>query len=257
LSKANKLLELVDSKQQWVVATVIPKQPEQIIVFQQQIPGKIEDISIHSFRDSAPRPSESVALVEVHNNNIIVAAPVELFNLVITEVETLANITSSKTQNLDLPTQKQIQVEDSSAQVETDPNINDLKRSSTDKLHDEEFYNELLRSLAEAEKIESQLRAEELSKTEVKEVPEQIPVERLVPEKIGELQKKPQPAKSTIVDLEQEQAEPSFEPGDYEVELNELANEELVLDLPELLNVVELIDLLGKHMNLDLLYDKN
>ncbi len=244
LSKATKLLELVDSKDKWVVATVIPNEVPNAKFLQTQLSGEMKDISIQSFKDSAPAVGKTAALVDIHNKTIVVAAPMDQFNRIVIKVEKLAKT---------MPDQSQPADETS----ETVAEIESVTESPKDKLQDEEFFNELMQSLAEAEKIESQMQAEKLQKDEVEKTPEPGVTETKVSQKIHETEKSSKAEKSTIVDLDQKQAQPSFKPGDYDVELGDLGNAELELNLPELLNIVELIDLVGKYLNLDLLYDKN
>jgi type II secretory pathway component GspD/PulD (secretin) len=94
-----------------------------------------------------------------------------------------------------------------------------------------------------AEQPQESKEAETEGKTADEEMQAQVPAEPEAEEEASEIEE-------TIAD-----AEPTVQERVYEPEPIPIGEEELTLDLPEKLNVVDLLDLVGKYLNLDYMYD--
>jgi hypothetical protein len=253
LTKAKAILELVDSNQPHAIrilpaAGELGEQP-----LYELLDERIKDISIGSFREQPGRDAESKALVDIHNGSVIVVAKAEQIQTIISALEdVIAEKSGAETGRPDEIT----------AAEPIDGNlaakILELKPRDVNAPGNDRFFNGLLESLAEAERAEAELKGAETKKPLVQQelTAEPEPVaEPGLPESQEIMGQRPEPKRSEIVELEEEAKKPAFERFSYEPMKIELAEETLELDLPETLNIIDLIDLVGKHLDLDLLYD--
>ena len=139
-----------------------------------------------------------------------------------------------------------------------EPNEPRPKAAEPQDANENEFLNKLLKSLAEAEQMAAKLdelpvenrkqsEADTAEKPEPEREPESAPEEAsLEPGRPAEV--------SVPTDMVLDD-EPAVTARPYEPQPITDGNEMLELDLPERLNIVDLLDLVGKYLHLDYMYD--
>ncbi|MBN1796428.1 MAG: hypothetical protein JW804_07130 [Sedimentisphaerales bacterium] len=275
LSKARVLLELVDKKEPWVVIMLDAEQALKQTDWKKNLAENIKDVTIGDFA-SPPHSTESpIALVDLHNDSLIVAAPADQIDRIVSELKNISQaLSTAERPEIQTPeepntiTQPQGPVAEKTTIEQTQPT-----KLAGEKTENDKFFNQLMNSLQEAENVEAQLKGEpiqqEAQPTEEKIQPiietdlsqQQEQKAQSAIETVTESKPQPEPVfkpgTSKIVEISPTIEKPAFEKRSYEPVASPLADEELELDLPEKLDILELIDLVGKHLNLDLLYDKN
>jgi general secretion pathway protein D len=246
LAKASTLLELLDSKEPYTVV-LLPAEPNIVSKIQSaQFAKELRELSVGSFA-APPTGDKPRAIVDTLDQSVIVAAPADRTEQVLSVLKKLPE-PSGPAQPAETNQPGEVNQPTAAAAV---PDAN--------KLQEDRFFNQILDSLAEAEKVQAQLRAEREKvtaqtppaeeQTRLGEAP-QAP-----PEPSAESGAQAQPDLSRTVELTPKEVAPPIKRLTYEPNQTKLANEELELELPETINVTELIDLVGKYLNLDLLYD--
>ncbi|MFA5422407.1 MAG: secretin N-terminal domain-containing protein [Phycisphaerae bacterium] len=246
LSKARALLEVVDSSERYEVILLPAEQgweskdePGSLSIKRlEQIVDGLADYSIVTFSVLPSQNEKLRVLIDILGSSIIIAAPASHLEQVISEIDKIAEqktITESNEPN-------------QPAITGTLP-VSAADAKNANKPQDEEFFNNLLESLAEAERIEAALKAQEAQGGA------ELPMQQNEQPQTSQVTEEAQQQNATrIINLAPEQTS-SIKQMTYEPEPTELANEELELQLPETINVVELIDLVGKYLDLNLLYD--
>lgn len=332
LIKANALLKLVDAEELFHIKAIFSSSEAKNLPSNKQIAAEVGKISIGTFSDP-PAPAEKTrAIIDIHNDAVIVIAPAEQLERIISaikqlqgtetqapqptvpskpvepnqtdelkpeeiieaELEELHFAKAPKRDKSRLGTPKDDKVEpekiaasDESQQVETDAGDYEL----------DELFSKLLDSLDKAEEMVDE-QAQQVSRpnepaphfatkgemetqpTAVATVPEQkapskpttaakqpqepnLPaVEDLQAKDAAEktkLQLQPEPASEQVAietELPSEVTEPVPKVRSYEPEPITNGDEMLELDLPEKLNIVDLLDLVGKYLHLNYMYDE-
>ncbi|MGD9109807.1 MAG: hypothetical protein PVG93_02595, partial [Phycisphaerales bacterium] len=249
LAKARAILELVDSNQPHTIRILPAAEEFGEQPLYEQLDERIENISIGSFSEQPDKEADSKALIDIHNGSMIVVAEVEQIKTILSALEdAIAEESGTKvTQPDEITTSEPADVNLAAKILELKPT--DINASGNDR-----FFNGLLESLAEAERAEAELRATEPEQPRGQQefTAEPEPVE---PESREILSQPAVPKRSEIIKLGDMTEKPTFERRSYEPVKVELAEETLELNLPETLNIIDLIDLVGKHLDLDLLYD--
>ena len=233
LLRASALLTLVDSREQYVVKTLLPvseaRQMPTIDKIQSEISGPDASVSIGTFFN-LPGGGGYRAIVDVRDGALIAVAPVAVMDKIVAVAQRAKQgILSSDISDLDV-----LQA--------AEPN------QSPDKL-----FNELLGSIAEAEKGLAPAPG-----TKKKAVP--LSTEPKPGESRPGLAE-PNIERPRSVEAEANSQSPSAKPEfarrSYEPEATNLVdtNETLELALPEKLEVIQLLDLVGKYLNLNYVYD--
>lgn len=269
LIKATALLKLVDSEQRYVIKQLCPVSEADKLPTNEQIAGEIADSAIGTFENPPEQKVSTKAIIDKHKDMVMVIAP----------AETLEKILSAITQ-LQLSAEPELPAEPEIAEpelpvepgeiekqpteppaeigelevieetlLEDEPDANDVAdEPDTNDVAVEELFDSLLSSLAEPEPepvepnvviVEAEAVAAEAE--EVEEVKEEA--EEAVAEVVAEAEEA-KPA-----------AEPEKKPRSYQPQYSSLADEELELNLPEKLKIVDLLDLVGKYLQLDYLFD--
>ncbi|MGA2171595.1 MAG: secretin N-terminal domain-containing protein [Sedimentisphaerales bacterium] len=234
LLRASALLTLVDSREKYVVRTLLPaseaRQMPAIDVIQSEINSPGASVSIGTFFN-LPGGSGYRAIVDVHDGVLIAVAPVAVMDKIVAVAQRAKQgiLGSSDISDLDV--------------LQTvEPN------QSPDKL-----FNELLGSIAEAEK--GLAPAPGAGKKAVPQSMEPKPGEPR-PGLVEPNIERPR-AVETEANSQSASAKPEFARRSYEPEATNLVdtNETLELALPEKLEVIQLLDLIGKYLNLNYVYD--
>ena len=335
LTKAEAILALVDAEEKHIIRTLFPASAAGDLPSNEQIAAEVGNISIGTFSKPPPDTAKVKAIIDVHNDAVVVVAPADQLERIIAAVERTTILRGPLQEDVKIGT-RPLQETKSGLLGVAEPNMPvepnqiieletegivgvELERivaspgpggeTDTGDYEPDELFGKLLDSLAEAEKrvAESQQVVPEPNEPNtVAAVPEaNVPsepstgVERieetalLAPEQPEEpnlpvvegLEAKPvteepklepkleptaehvtveteQPSEGAAV-LEKERetgtevAEPAAPVGrSYLPEPSPLADETLDLDLPERLELIVLLDLVGKYLQLDYMYDE-
>ena len=320
LIKASAILGLVDTEEPFYIKAIFPALEVTKFPSNEQIAAKVGDISIGTFSYPPIGTAKTKAIIDVHKDKVIVVAPAEQIEKVISAVEQLK---SKEVQALPAAEpNKSVEVEEAgeteiekTTEAELKRAEDELKRiasetadqadSSAADIEDYEpndLFDELIDSLAETEPVaetnEPVLHKEGRTQTEAAAVEEQaqqqnqpkaaapaldekaeaqVPEENDLSESPADLEQTEKPASHPA----EETQEPNLtadESSETEADADEQesgliiervprvrsyepapitnGNEMLELDLPERLNVIDLVDLVGKYLQLDYMYDE-
>ncbi|MHC4157959.1 MAG: secretin N-terminal domain-containing protein [Planctomycetota bacterium] len=238
LIKASAILGLIDAEEQFLIKAIVSASEVENLPSNEQIAAEVGDISIGTFSDPPTRDASIKAVIDMHEDTVIAVAPVGQLERIISAIERLQT------------GEKAIEGGESA------PEPSEATKS-------DEFIDKLLNSLAEAEKIEAELAAQKPSESAAEQPPEpNLPsvIQRVEAEDTaGEAKPQLQPeVKPAAVEMEQpdETAELVRRVRPYEPQPLPIGEEMLELDLPEKLNIIDLLDLVGKYLHLDYMYDE-
>jgi type II secretory pathway component GspD/PulD (secretin) len=232
LVKAAALIAMVDSREKYAVKVLLPASEANRMPSADAMAAEIGRISIGTFFNT-PGGEGYKAIVDTHEDKLIVVAPVAVMDKFIEYADVVNRATPLPDLEEDL----------------TSMPVAESSPSEPDKA-----FGELLDSISKAE---SNLKPTDTAKQQTKA--ESITIK---PRKqAGQDDKK-------ITDKEKKAAEPNHETAEASAEQNEEkvrnpyepqytvdANETLELALPEKLDVINLLDLVGKYLNLNYVYD--
>ncbi len=259
LVKASAVLRLVDSEERYVVKQVMRvSEPGDVPSFG-ALAEAAGDISIGTFFDP-PGDAGAKAIVDVHNETLFVIAPSEQVARITSAIEALQKARSAA---------KEGQMSELLESVEPNRAVERASEKAAEAQVDE-LFNSLLGSLAEAERkaTEQSMRGEDVE--EVRGAPEAsgreepagpADVQRQAPGAAEMTVAEPNAtdAQAEAVELEPEEGADESAGGivkrSYEPEPVLNGDEALTLDLPEKLGIIDLLDLVGKHLNLNYMYD--
>ena len=256
LIKASNILRLVDAEEEFVIKTIFPSTEVKTLPSNEQIAAEVGEISIGTFFEPPTTAAKTKAIIDIHNDAVMVIAPARQLEKIISAIEQLQDSVPGL--------------------VSREPNE---PRATSDEPQDtnesNELFEELLESLAEAERMAVELGIQQPARpnepatqpSAAVTIPEQKQpskpsvVEALESKDAVEKPKpepQPEPAlEQAVVETEQpaEAAEPAAKRWSYEPEPIANGDEMLELDLPEKLNIVDLLSLAGEYLYLDYMYD--
>ena len=256
---ASTVVKLVDSNEQFDVQ-FIDIEPDKTLPDSEKIQAKLgKEFAVGTLLDG-PVSSSSVAvekiIVDEYKDKILIISPTDQTVAVVKTIQDL----------LAAPEEEEVKTEN---QQDTVPSANDvnfvqepivIEANKTEVISkpnaqtDDEMLGEFMSELSEAAKADAEVKkvVAEPNQTlqpvaEAEEI--QTPVE-------------PEPVQAKLEELPQEAAEPAEQnsvaakiPMGMDIDIPN-GDEILELNLPEKLNVVALIDLVGKQLNLNYLYDE-
>lgn len=251
LTKAQAIFKLVDSEKEFIIGTIIPAQTvgeekgQQGIIDSLPALGKIAaqlggNISIGTFADPPVEANKDKAIIDIHRGAVVAIATAENVAKIVSAIEAIKE-TKSETKTKEKSVAQEPNSPVKSPEIQPIPA--ETKAGESDVLFDK-----LIDSLAQAEEkaARNQKLREELDRArEFSAAPQDYTA-------AGETEVVADGLKG-LPDTEPEKS--GFIKRSYKPQKSLLAEEELELDLPETLDIVLLIDLVGKHLNLDLLYD--
>ncbi|MBN2019856.1 MAG: hypothetical protein JW749_06490 [Sedimentisphaerales bacterium] len=239
LVKASNLLKLVDSKEKYVVKALLPADDVNKLPRMEAIAAEISysgaPVSIGNFFN-LPGGTGFRAIMGIHNGKLVAVAPAAIMDKIVAIVEQNAGGLSA--------------AKDSTVSVNTvyEPNT---------------LYSDLLSSIAEAEKDLAKAEQEiSFENTEPNLVQHETEDEKQRTadqdsytlsdsnDIAGDLDTKADPC-SPHVAGEEDTSQLNL----YEPQLIPNADETLELELPEKLDIIQLLDLVGKYLNLNYVYD--
>ena len=248
LAKARTLLELVDSKEHYTIVLMPADQNVVSAIEQDKLSEHLTDLSLGSFTTLPAISEKPRVLIDIHDSSVIVAAPADQLEQVLSALEQ-----ASEPQRPTQPTDSNQPV------AQKDESTGSTKATGIEKLQNDHFFNQALESLKQAERAEAELRRTQPAKaTGLPGItPKPVVTEPVTGQPVEQrpIVTPPESGRTKIIELGSKDIEPSIKKFSYEPVASELADEQLELDLPETINVIELIDLVGKTLNLDLLYD--
>jgi type II secretory pathway component GspD/PulD (secretin) len=219
LVKAAAILSLVDSREKFAVKVLMPASDANKMPDTDAIQTEIGNISVGKFLN-LPGGNGYKAIIDVHDDKLFAVAPVAVMDKIVAIAQRVIN-------------DQQSEPNDSVTTSLGQHGPGDVEQATQpDKL-----FNELLGSLTEAEKG--------LPKTSE---PRQLSTE----EKLAQLEAK---GKTKAPAAEANAAPPEPNRRSYEPLAVANADETLELTLPEKLDVINLLDLMGKYLNLNYVYD--
>ena len=106
LTKAKAILDLVDGPEQFVVKSILPVSAARNMPSNEQIAAKLNPsltrgVSIGSFSNPPHKDAKTKAIIDIHNDAVIVVAPVSLLNKIVSVIGQLQN--SGKLKAPDMP----------------------------------------------------------------------------------------------------------------------------------------------------------
>ena len=235
LLKAAALLTLADSREKYAVKVLLPASDANQMPSTEAMAAEIGKISIGTFFN-IPGGTGYKAIVDIHDDMLIAVAPVAVMDKFVDYADRVKRARPQTDREDELVSQ---------SAVESSP-------ADPDKA-----FNELLDSISKAE---SNLKSTDRAKQQTKQ-----------PKAEGVATKsKKQAAKDKITGKDKKAVEPNLETelstepnkeekvrNPYEPEYAVNADETLELALPEKLDVISLLELVGKYLNLNYVYDES
>ncbi|MFZ2147964.1 MAG: secretin N-terminal domain-containing protein [Sedimentisphaerales bacterium] len=216
LIKAMSILNLVDCQGQFAVRTAFGTAAAKKVPSNEQVAAKVGNISIGSFFNPPAVNAKVRAIIDVHNNAVVVIAPVNLLDKVLCTLRELSDLSERITQS--------------------EPN-------ALSKWKAFELARPDVMGIPFAAKSEARIQPNSFAAVLEQEqaVPEQ---EQKVPE-----QKAPEPRPSDG------RGEPPAAVRSYEPKTVPNGEDILQLSLPETLSITEFLGFIGEHLHLNYLYD--
>ena len=310
LIKAKAILKIVDSNEPFVIRAISPASDADNLPSNERIEAKVDNISIGTFSNPPylpGGPSETRAIIDIHDDDVIAIAPVSRIEEIITAIEQLQKTTDNTEDAAD---SKEMADSNSGIEQIEEPNAGaaadqlSAENADTNETEMDGIFSKLLKSLDEAEKVlstQSQqlhrpnepnlpgefiIRKEQITAVNEPNIitiaPEPnepniiaIPPEPNLPAGVEDLQvedtaKEPEPGlkqpetkitksdkivKPDGIEKVDKADEPAAVRPPYSPEPVPLGEETLELNLPEKLKIIDLLDLVGKYLNLDYMYD--
>ena len=229
LNKAHSITKLIDSEKKFAVETILSDVTDWDPATIEAISELLKDMSIGTFVDS-PANEKNAAIVDVHNEALIVIADSDNIDRVVSATkQALAGPEEIAEANDIAPAEVEPEAEETAEEKLFKELVEAVKAAETDAEK-----QAAMQKIAEAEAA----TAAEANAPDLTAVEPDVPVEPNITVAVVE------PAE--IIEAEK----------DVEVELQiPEATAELELDLPEKVEIVKLIELLGVYLNVDYMYD--
>ena len=288
LIMASALLNLVDAKGNFVIKHLLPLKNAETMPSNKEIQAELSDISIGTFTNQ-PVDDGPGAIIDIYKGMIIVVAPADKIEKI---TETIEKLQETKTEAVVSVTPEVAELEPNQINEPNQTNELDLNVILDTELqkiaaHDEsisqpkaketepdDLFDRLVESLEDVRKsqIESQLaetdanepneqpadfqQAGENPSPPVAEQLKQVDVAAIL-KRLEALEVKSKlEAEQIEVEEPEEIVEPAVVSRSYAPESVDIAEHEFELDLPEKLPIIDLLDLVGKYLNLDYMYNE-
>jgi general secretion pathway protein D len=278
LIKATAIIQLVDTAQRFSIKRICSASEARGLPSNNNIEKEIDDISIGTFSDPPVDTASVKVIIDIHNDSVVAVVPEEYFGKITQTIKYLQKKGSEKISREVIALEKEgepEQLKKAEGKLDQEEPIRvvkvDKKLADTES---DELFDKLLTSLEKAQKTAEQkwIEAEIKKRTEKPDSKEaEVKVEPDLPDATKEKaavyeKKREEPVSRTEaeggipkVDTQKpakEDIQADTSTSDlYKPAAVELAEEELELNLPEKLQIVDLIDLVGKYMQLDYMYD--
>jgi len=235
LIKASAILRLVDSEESFVFRTIYAGSERQDMPSNEQIAAELGDVSIGTFSEVPEDGEKAKAIIDIHNGAVIAVAPAGQFERIVAAINKLRH-----------------------SGVKQPPVTEPLEPQPAGPDTNEPF-GKLLNLLAEAEKKTEKVAepAKPAAGDAILHKSGKIELfepDRDIIEPVAEVEPEPAVAEKKVP---AEVPEMVYTPRSYEPNYGRIAEKdlELDLDLPEQLNIVDLMRLVGEYLELDYMYD--
>ena len=221
LAKAVAILQLMDSKEQFVMRAIFPGSAARTLPSNQQIAAAIGDFSVGDFSNPPAGNTATRAIIDIHNDTVVLVAPVGQLERIIAAIESAKAGRKPGKQDVVPPTEPNEPKPVVSVQEQEAPDPNAAK---------------------DVEAKQPAIQPEPGPKPEPKIEPGVPKIEPGVP-KI-----EPAPSGAEVV-------QPTAMVGPYRPGPVQNGEDTLKMDLPEKMDIVLLLGLVGQYLGLDFLYD--
>lgn len=269
LEKAGALLDLVDSKEDFIIEILAPVSFSRAIPTNDQIAEAIGGITIGMFANP-PMPSEyAQAIIDIHSESVVAIIPARFQRELLTFVKFGAIGLRRLRGVIEEPVEAEDEAVQESAKEQTTQTAKESDNTTVPSVADEVVSSGMLYTQDQSDsslpnvsgiKADNQVRnqLETMTKTEVAaaDEPKANENEEFEPVQHFDYEDEKQNASNIIKqNLSQETIKPDNNRAIYE--LTPLANGEdlLQLDLPEKLEMIQLLDLVTEYLNLNCMYD--
>jgi len=274
LVKVTSILELIDSKTEYTYGAICSAEELSAMPTSKQLEKAVGGIAVGTLLDPPPLSAPVKSIVDVHNEKVVAIAPVSEYDKIAVAVMQFGKTVSQgvkaaeaneakaipdefgvllEPEQVAVPPQKALEPNKA---VETKKGTEAKKESNSG----EDFFGKLMNKLDEAEKAEAEKQtAEKFAKARQKYEAAVAEKARETPEANVPAAKVAKPVKAAEVNQISEAAEKPVSGAikiSYEPEPNlPAADETLDLNLPESLEIVQLLTLVGDYLHLDYMYD--
>jgi type II secretory pathway component GspD/PulD (secretin) len=230
LVKAAAILGLVDSREKFAVKALLPASEANGMPNADAIQNEIGGISVGTFFNM-PGGTGYRAIIDVHEDKLFAVAPVAVMDKIVAIAQQVKSEKSDQ--------QGESVVSGTSSIEQQGPN--DVEQAAQpDKL-----FNELLSSISEAEKGLPQTSTGQVEPRQETKEPSTEP----------NLEQPGSKGKTKVPAADANATQPESSRRSYEPLVVTNGDETLELTLPEKLDVINLLDLMGKYLNLNYVYD--
>ena len=282
LLKATAILRLVDSEGQFVLETIQTAGDVNNLPLE-QIKAELDGIVVGTFINPPLRSSKARAVIDVHDGKLMVVAPAEEYERIMSVVEQTQQAAlgiegpePDQAGEASLEVRARAELEMAEAELEKMAVSGQMAEEQLEGLESDELFGRLLGSLAEAERSATEKVPEAAKRDHVepetvapaRQPPSQKRVKRqkvrppsdvaeFAAEKARRIQQaEPRPEEAKAVpDRPQEVVQERVKTWSYEPQIDLQGDEMLDLDLPERLEINDLLGLVGEYLNLDYMYD--
>jgi type II secretory pathway component GspD/PulD (secretin) len=243
LAMATAIINLVDSEQLYTVRAVMPVAHPQDVPAPNVVEQAVEGVAVGTFLNPPPAGTPRV-LIDSHEGLLYVVAPSEKFEQVVGFLDARQTAAAQA---------RARELAELAGAVEPEPadevNVPDERATENDA-----FFGNLIESLAEAERKAQAARAQRLQELRR---PSEKPTQ-LETAGVSEVPEEPSAAEDEemMEAVAEEEEEPSIVKRSYEVTGIELPDAELEITLPDKLNIVQLLELVGQYLGLNYMYDE-
>lgn len=278
LATASAVLKLVDAEELFVIKPLLFISEANSLPSNNKIAAELgTDVSIGTFLAPPVPTAKTRAIIDTYDGKIVVIAAIKDFEAIVSALERLqmaaARAQQSSVSNGSAePNQIQPNAAGNKDQKTADNSVKGGQADAGD-LEDEELFGKLIHSLDGTDKASVEAQARQAKSDEPNTADESQQKLAAGPSKAPESPSVVMPAVSNTVDLHETASSAGREPNKvdtekpqqkHETDANEpyepnagiRGDEMLELNLPEKVNVVELLDLVGKYLNLDYMYNQ-
>ena len=265
ITKAASLMRLVDSEDAYVMLRLVDGLQAEEMPKNEDIESQLDDVAVGNFLDFPEDGKKQKAIIDVHDGNVVAIATEQIVEEIKEFVEKYMNPEVVEANDVQV-----IESNDAALEVSADVNdtlvadLNDVATADANEVltgeekSSDDLFSELIESLEDANAVQQEvneleeLMLEKLAAVESSIVEEVEEVIETPAEEVAEAEELQEAEAETEEEVEQDSG---FARRSYEPEYSELADMELELDLPEKIMIVELIDLVGKYLQLDYMFD--
>jgi len=231
LVSAANILRLIDTDEQYSVQRLCDASEAPNLPSIERLVDKTGNMSIGTFSKEPAGDGPVKVMIDVCGDKVVVIAPSSHINRIVQAVGELMKKPQA-------------------------PQLGDIAKEKPEEqaipkdiANEDELFNKLIKSLGQAESAASQQKL-----VEKKTGDQRVAAEEIRPARQPQIEEtnEEQPVRGEPDEPAGENEKPI---RSYQPEPVEIADEMLELNLPEKLNIIDLVDLVGKYLNLDYMYD--